>query len=123
MFHIRRLIYGVQLYPGSFVIRNDRDYKGVFSDRLNHPNCNNYELPEIDFTNHTLLGYYSGVAGCEEPSYVYSITKQHDSYRVAIHIVQRGKCLRNNRILLWCLIPKIDADAMVHFQEHITIEE
>ena len=46
---------------GEHVIRNNAEYQVLIEERSPHPNCVTYQLPPIDFTEHTLIGYISSV--------------------------------------------------------------
>jgi len=101
---------------GEHIINNNIDYQKLLIARnLYSPDCSAYELPAIDFTKNTLIGYVSSVGGCQLPEVTKQITKINNDYSVNINIVQQGLCKRNNPIVFWGLIPKIDDNATVQF--------
>tara|TARA_B110000240_G_C13118428_1_gene291547 strand:- start:47 stop:496 length:450 start_codon:yes stop_codon:yes gene_type:complete len=102
------LVFG-RYSGGEHVIKNNVEYKDFFFY------CTNNQLPTIDFTKHTLIGYISSVAGCQSPEVTKQITKINNDYSVKINIVQQGLCERLNHIVFWSLIPKIDDNATVQF--------
>jgi len=106
---------------GEHVIRNNAEYQVLIEERSPHPNCVTYQLPPIDFTEHTLIGYISSIAGCDFPSVTHQINKLNENYEVNIQITRHGMCERNNPIQLWCLIPRIPAHAQVNFEIETTI--
>ncbi len=106
---------------GEHVIRNNAEYQVLIEERSPHPNCVTYQLPPIDFSEHTLIGYISSIAGCDFPSVTHQINKLNENYEVNIQITRHGMCERNNPIQLWCLIPRIPAHAQVNFEIETTI--
>jgi len=106
---------------GEHVIRNNAEYQVLIEERSPHPNCVTYQLPPIDFTEHTLIGYISSVGGCDLPTVTHQINKLNENYEVNIQITRHGMCERNNPIQLWCLIPRIPAHAQVNFEIETTI--
>ena len=106
---------------GEHVIRNNAEYQVLIEERSPHPNCVTYQLPPIDFTEHTLIGYISSVGGCDFPTVTHQINKLNENYEVNIQITRHGMCERNNPIQLWCLIPRIPAHAQVNFEIETTI--
>jgi len=114
------IILGSKL-EGEHVIRNNAEYQVLIEERSPHPNCVTYQLPPIDFTEHTLIGYISSIAGCDFPTVTHQINKLNENYEVNIQITRHGMCERNNPIQLWCLVPRIPAHAQVNFEIETTI--
>jgi len=111
-----RTIHG----DGKFVIKNNDEYiKLLENNRSPHPDCINYELPYIDFNQNTLIGYESGISGCDFPTVSYQVMKTDNNYIFKINIIQKGNCKRSNLINTWCLIPKIENESMVEFKINI----
>ena len=101
---------------GEHVINNNVNYQNLLLiARAPVADCTNYELPAIDFTKHTLIGYISSIAGCQFPKITKQITNIDNNYIVNINIIQQGLCERNNHIVFWGLIPKVDNSANVQF--------
>ncbi len=100
---------------GEHVINSNLEYQELLQNLSPHGDCSNYELPIIDFNSYTLIGYISSIAGCGPPQVTHEITKHNNEYRINIHILQKGLCLSNNPIKLWCLIPKLDENASHKF--------
>ena len=117
---MRCKILGSKL-EGEHVIRNNAEYQVLLEERSPHPNCVTYQLPPIDFTEHTLIGYISSIAGCDFPTVTHQINKLNENYEVNIQITRHGMCERNNPIQLWCLVPRIPAHAKVNFEIETTI--
>ena len=94
---------------GEHVINNNVDYQNLLLiASAPITDCANYELPKIDFTKYTLIGYISSIAGCQSPEVTKQITKINNNYR-------KGWCERLNHIVFWGLIPKVDNSANVQF--------
>ncbi len=98
------------------VIRNNTDYQKLIQQKNPYSyNCDNYQLPAIDFYDYTLIGYVSSVGGCDEPKVTHDVIKINNNYVVNINITELGWCSRNNPITIWCLIPKVEDNATVKF--------
>lgn len=98
------------------VIRNNTDYQKLIQQKNPYSyDCDNYQLPAIDFYEYTLIGYVGGVAGCDFPKISHEVIKMNTNYVVNIDIQQIGQCKRNNPIEIWCLIPKVEDSASVKF--------
>lgn len=118
------LIMCSQIHPAENVIRNNMEYQKLLNVRSPHPDCGSYILPEIDFSQFTLLGIDFGVAGCKEPIITYTVIKlSNGNYKFIVDIKQQGYCKINFSHNIWCLIPKIDENVIVEFKQEIKIEE
>ena len=110
---------------GEHVIRNNAEYQVLIEERSPHPNCVTYQLPPIDFTEHTLIGYISSIGGCGFPTVTHQINKLNENYVVDITIITKQGCLREiiGPIQFWCLVPRIPAHAQVNFEIEIIKKE
>ncbi len=97
------------------VIRNNTDYQKLIQYKNPYSDCDNYQLPAIDFNDYTLIGYVSGIAGCDFPKVNHNVIKTNNNYLINVEIQQIGQCKRNNPIKIWCLIPKVEESASVKF--------
>lgn len=100
---------------GEHVIKNNTEYQKLIQQKSPHSDCSNYQLPSIDFNDYTLIGYVSGIAGCDFPKVNHNVIKTNNNYLINIEIQQIGQCKRNNIIKIWCLIPKVEESASVKF--------
>ncbi|OFY84035.1 MAG: hypothetical protein A3F72_18625 [Bacteroidetes bacterium RIFCSPLOWO2_12_FULL_35_15] len=101
---------------GNFIINDYKEYKDLLTIRSPHPDCENYELPPIDFNNYTLLGVVSSTAGCSNPIISHFVTKNtNNEFILNVNSEQRGLCERNWRIKIWCLIPKVTDKSKIKF--------
>ncbi len=96
-----------QLRHGEYVITNKTDYLALLEGRSPHPNCQAYQLPEIDFSRYTLVGLKTSVRGCDFPVVTYDCSRENDDYVVSILIERKGLCKRNNTINLWLKLSKV----------------
>lgn len=108
------LILGSKI-EGEHIIKDSVKYQELISIKSPHSNCANYQLPIIDFSKYTLIGYVSAVGGCEKPEISHNVLDLNGNYLVNITIVQKGQCLRNNSISIWCLIPVKTANTSIKF--------
>ena len=101
---MRCKILGSKL-EGEHVIRNNAEYQVLIEERSPHPNCVTYQLPPIDFTEHTLIGYISSIGGCGFPTVTHQINKLNENYVVDITIITKQGCLRGNHCPYTILVP------------------
>lgn len=94
---------------GEHIVKNNIEYQKLFFY------CTKNQLPIIDFTKYTLIGYVSSVSGCQLPKVTKEINKINKTYQVDINIVKQGSCKKNNPIIFWGLIPKIDDNDDIQF--------
>lgn len=110
----------LQTQQSEYVIQNNDQYQDLLKSTSPHPDCRRYELPDIDFSKNTLIGYHSIIAGCEIPKIDKTVYKENNqNYTIVIEVTQIGTCERGNSINIWCLIPKINLDAKVTFEEKV----
>ena len=101
---------------GEYILRNNEEYQALLTVMSPHPDCGSYTLPEIDFNEHTLIGFISSISGCESPDVSYVIEEgDGDNYTFTVSVVRKGLCERNNPIIIWCLIPKLEEGATMNF--------
>lgn len=105
---------------GEHIVKNNTEYQELIQFRSPHSNCDNYQLPVVDFNKYTLIGYISSIAGCDSPQISHEIRKQNNQYMINITIIQQGVCKRNNPVKVWCLIPKVDESSAIKFNVEIT---
>ena len=100
---------------GNYIINNKTEYQDLLKERSQHPFCDSYELPDINFEKYTLIAHHSSVGGCEEPDFSCIIKKYDGKYYVKINITQFGICRILNHIKFWCLIPKEKFNSNIEF--------
>ncbi|MFP4663619.1 MAG: hypothetical protein ACLFM1_04245 [Bacteroidales bacterium] len=104
------------------LILSDTDYQKLLEKRSLHPDCDTYDLPEIDFDKHSLIGIHYGVAGCENPDVEINVYSLPDgTYQVKTEITQIGLCKRLNHVKKWILIPRIDDPEKIGFDKTVTV--
>lgn len=86
-----------------YVITNDSLYQNLLT--LGTVVCDNYTLPEIDFTTYTLLGKYT-VSDGEVKYYKRKVIKDESNMKYIYTIYM--KCQNNNKAEIsmnWVLVP------------------
>lgn len=101
---------------GEYIIRNNEEYQQLLNARSPHPDCGNYELPDIDFSKYILVGYVSSIAGCSSPEISLKVIREGKGYLSSIMIQKDGLCKLNNRFTLWYLLPKEGGDLNIDFK-------
>lgn len=95
---------------GEYVINNNHDYYKLLDQRSTHPDCTDYNLPQIDFEKYVLVGYISSIGGCSPPNLTKLIFSDDTKYYVNIYVKKNGFCKTSNSIEVWYLIPKMNMD-------------
>lgn len=104
---------------GKHVIQNNTEYESLLINRYRENDCSNYQLPNIDFDNYTLIGYVCSAGGCSPPIYSKKITQATSQYFINLEIIKQGHCKINHTVEIWCLIPKIQRKKDVQFNIEI----
>ena len=99
-----------------YVINTEAQYQELASSISDHDNCQEYNLPNIDFSQHTLLGKYLTGTGCEV-DFERNINKLSDSKKIiyTIEIKEEGYCEMLVSSMNWALIEKIPEDFSVEY--------
>ncbi|GAB4304700.1 MAG: hypothetical protein Kow0068_26330 [Marinilabiliales bacterium] len=99
--------------PDEYIITNDSLYQNLLT--LGTVVCDNYTLPEIDFTTYTLLGKFT-VSDGEVKYYKREVVKDESNMRYVYAIYM--KCKNNNKAAIsmnWVLVPKLPNNYSVEF--------
>ncbi|MDD2635971.1 MAG: hypothetical protein PHW82_10775 [Bacteroidales bacterium] len=99
--------------PDEYVITDDSLYQSMLT--IGTIVCDDYTLPEIDFTSYTLLGKYT-VSNGEVKYYEREVIKDKGSSKYIYNIYM--KCKNNNKAAIsmnWVLVPKLPAGYSVEF--------
>ena len=113
-------IFCTQSPNGEYIIKNNEEYYALLDSRSPHPDCENYVLPVIDFNQYTLLGYVTGVSGCNIPVISHEFVRDGDNFIFTLFIEVNGFCLRNNPVTIWCLVPRTGENSTIDFIENIS---
>ena len=106
----------------SFIISDSAEFNALI-DTIAYSNCVNYNYPEIDFDNYTLLGLFATGGGCEA-SYNRTFSRNDDNqtFKYTVNATYNGFC---DMIIMhsnWILVDKIYDDATVVFELNQTYE-
>lgn len=100
-----------------FIIDDKDSYLDLFTRPHPTEYCQNFQIPEIDFENRTLLGYYSTIQGC---SLKYRRTLMADpdekEYIYTIYYRNEGDCEKTISYMHWMSIPQLPSDYSVRFE-------
>ena len=99
--------------PDEYVITNDSLYQNLLT--LGTVVCDNYTLPEIDFTTYTLLGKYT-VSDGEVKYYKREVIKDASNMKYIYTIYM--KCQNNSKAEIsmnWVLVPRLPDNYSVEF--------
>jgi hypothetical protein len=100
-----------------FVINSNEDFFVLIKHKSSRESCTNFTLPEVNFSQYTLLGKYTEGSGC-------SIEFQKKVYRndtnktitYVIKVVTDGSCDMLGTSMNWVLIPKIPLNYTINFK-------
>lgn len=102
-----------------FVIKTQDEYQSLlrFKTQFDFVECKNFTLPEIDFSQKTLLGMYADGGGCdiEFEKKVFRDDRKKE-YRYIVTIIETGTCLKMGLSMNWITVPKIPDDYKVVFE-------
>jgi hypothetical protein len=116
--------YAFSFQSGDSFIINDTAEFNTLIETISYTNCVNYDYPEIDFENYTLLGLFAEGSGCEA-IYDRSFSRNDDSetYKYTIKANYTGLCDMLIMHSNWILVDKISDEAIVVFELNQTYED
>lgn len=99
------------------VINTNAEYQALFNYKSPSPRCENFELPVINFSQHTLLGQYADGGGC---SIDFSRKALKDDLNkkltYSVKVTEDGMCQKMGMSMNWALISKVPSDYSVVFE-------
>lgn len=101
----------LDLRDSQFIINADAEYQVLLDHKSPSPECENFELPSIDFSQYTLLGKYAQGGGCSI-DFVRKAYKGDSNKKLiySIRVVGKGDCLLLVTSMNWALVPKVPSD-------------
>ena len=99
--------------PDEYIITNDSLYQALLT--IEKPICDNYTLPNVDFTTYTLLGKFTYSDG--SPKYYKREVIKDEGNMIYIYNIYM-KCKNNNKEAIsmnWVLVPKLPTGYSVKF--------
>ena len=109
-------------FSDELIINSEEDYVNFLDYRAPHPDCSDYQLPGIDFSKKTLLGYKTVAGGCQEPEYTRTVSCNNKTKTCiySISIKQNGLCKKGWPSMNWIIVSKITNDFKVAFNVNTT---
>ena len=106
----------IHIYDDEFVINTLEEYQELMIYEQNWSVCNEFELPEINFAEKTLLGKYVDSGGCTV-DFVRKVYKENTNKNIvySIEVIKQGDCEKLEFSMNWITIPKIPSDYTVAF--------
>jgi len=98
------------------VIIRDQEAYAEYFDKRSDSDCDTAALPQIDFSNFTLIGKYTQGGGCDV-SYDRKITDNEIELKIIYTIKPEygGQCYMLITNMNWALIPKLKKNYEVEF--------
>lgn len=105
-------------FPNEIIINSREEYNQLLVYKAPHPDCRDYQLPEIDFSNKTLLGYKTITGGCKEPKYIRTVMCNNKTQTCTynISIKQKGLCKIGWMSMNWIVVDKINNQFEISFE-------
>ena len=103
------------------IINSQEAYVNFLNFRAPHPDCADYSLPPIDFTNSTLLGYKTTSSGCNEPEYKRMVECDSESKTCIfqVSVKPNGRCEKGWASMNWMVVNKITDEFNISFEMKI----
>ena len=96
-------------FPTEVIIQTKEEYNNFLNKKVSLPNCSSYQLPGIDFSKSTLLGYKTTTSGCQPPEYTRTISCDNTTgaCTYSISIKENGLCKKGWPSMNWIAVQKI----------------
>lgn len=103
-----------------YVINDESSYLALidtFIPNYSSPGCEDYTLPDIDFSTVTLLGKYASGGGCSiDFKRTVLISEKEKEYKYIIKVKEKGSCLMFGSSWNLITVPKLPSDYTVKFE-------
>lgn len=100
----------------SYVVNEESEYRSLRSLQLSFAGCDIDELPEVDFSKETVVGYVTFSEGCSKPDFTRSIFFLDGNYTVSVSVHTHGICRKAFYIFHWFLLDKIADRSKIKFE-------
>lgn len=106
-------------FSNEIIIQSQEQYNDFLNKKVAVPACKNYQLPEIDFSKKTLLGFKTIASGCQEPNYSRVVSCNMSTKACTYNIIIRpiGLCEKAWSNMNWILANKIADEFKVTFNQ------
>lgn len=103
--------------PEDAVITSQEEYEKLLEYTSESPDCRDFVLPFIDFSEYTLLGKHAYGVGCST-TFVRHVYKDTENKKIiySIVVVEEGNCEMIGMSMNWIKIPKIPPGYTVVFE-------
>jgi len=93
--------------------------ENILNQKIINDSCNNYQTPNIDFTEHTLLGQFTDVVGCKL-SYKREVFANSEmqtyTYHITVTLIEPSSCeTKQHTSMNWIILPKVPENYEVLF--------
>jgi len=109
---------GVGKPQKEYVINDDSTYQSLLSLKLSVDFCANYSLPNIDFTQRTVLGKYRDGGGCKI-EFIRKVCKNESKkiIKYVTKVKEEGGCDMLGYSMNWIVVPKIPKGYNIVFED------
>jgi len=99
-----------------FIIDTQEEYQSLLDYLSPSLSCEDFELPELDFSQQTLLGKFTSGVGCSV-DFIRDICEDSLNKGViySINVIEEGDCEMLITSMNWILIPKVPSDYDIEF--------
>ena len=100
-----------------YIINSEQEYRELLDHKVSTPECMNFQLPPIDFSQYTLLGKYAYGSGCSV-NFERKIYRDEANKRIIFFIKVNGEghCEIIVGKMNWVLVQKIPSEYSVIFK-------
>jgi len=100
-----------------YIINSEQEYRGLLNHKASVPECADFQLPPIDFSQYTLLGKYAYGGGCSV-DFEKRVYKDEPNKRIifSIRVIEKGPCDKLVKRMNWVLVQKIPPEYSVVFK-------
>ena len=100
-----------------YIINSEQEYRGLLNHKASVPECANFQLPPINFSQYTLLGKYAYGSGCSV-NFEKRVYRDEANKKIIffIKVNEEGPCEMLVEKMDWVLVQKIPPEYSVVFK-------
>ncbi|MFT6866256.1 MAG: hypothetical protein ACJA08_001085 [Cyclobacteriaceae bacterium] len=99
-----------------FIINSSKAMDEIRKLRVSIPQIECGNVPNINFSSKTLIGYIVNVGSCSDPSFQMNFTKEKGHYYIKVTAKTTGVCRMAFGKTYWMLIDKEEDANLFHFE-------